>query len=94
MEAYDPTWLVELAKKQRPELVWFHEALVKCTQVVEKQPAYIRFINADNPNAPGSEWQYSYSVELNCPENGFLVVDVMKDRRVGGVEFVDKIPFD
>lgn len=88
MEAYDPTWLVELAKKQKPDMDWFHEALAKCTEVVRNEENYIGFISADKPNEPGSEWQYAYSIELYCQEKGLLVVDIMKDKSVGGVEFV------
>jgi len=94
MKTYDPTWLVKLAKKQKPEADWFHEALTKCTEVVREETAYVGFISAERANLPGAEWQYDFSVELYCPDNGFLVVDVMKDKRIGGVEFVDNIPVE
>jgi len=91
METYNPTWLVKLAKQQRPELTWLHEALAKCTTSVKKETDYLYFVSADRPNLPESEWQHERSIELNCPENGYLVVDILKGERVGGVEFVNKI---
>ena len=66
IEQYDPTWLVELAKKEYPTETWLHEELKKCTTklLVSDDPAMVYFVNPDNPNESGSEWQIEESIEL------------------------------
>lgn len=90
---FNPTWLIELAKAQKPEAKNFHTALEACTKTVQEKVAYIYFISPKGGNKPGSPWQYSHSVELECPKVGSMVVDMMKDGRVGGIEFIDHIPY-
>jgi hypothetical protein len=90
-EPYDPGWLVNLAKEQLPEESWLPDAIAKCTQCLRESEAYIYFVDAENPNKPGSDWQYSTCLELTSPTEGWLVLDILKERRVGGIEFVDKI---
>jgi hypothetical protein len=48
------------------------------------------FVDSSCPNEPGSAWQFDFCVELESPTDGWLILDILKDRRVGGVEFVDK----
>ena len=85
---YDPAWLVELAKDQGPELV---KALTQCTKALVVSAAYISFVPADAPNQPGSEWQFDINVILEDPERGSIVLDLLKDGRVGGVEFLSQL---
>ena len=42
-ERYDPTWLVEAAKKEHPEENWLHDELKKCTQkfLISNDPAMV-----------------------------------------------------
>jgi len=89
---YDPTWLVALAREQLPEEVWLPEALAKCTRCVHESVAYIYFVDGPtNANQPGSEWQFEINMELHSPTEGWIVLDILKGQRVGGVEFVSKI---
>jgi hypothetical protein len=86
--AYDPTWLVDLARVREPELV---AALTKCKRAQVESKAYIAFVVSDVPNQPGSEWQFARNVHLHDPAHGHLVLDVLEDGRVGGVEFLDRL---
>jgi hypothetical protein len=88
---YDPDWLVRLAKEQLPQEAWLHEAISRCRVARMESAAYIHFVNPANPNMPGSEWQFQKNIVLNDPKQGELVLDILKDGRVGGVEFVNKI---
>jgi len=42
-------------------------------------------------NQPGSEWQFERNMELHSPTEGWIVLDILKGQRVGGVEFVSRI---
>jgi len=80
---YDPSWLLELALKQYPEDTTLHNSIKKCTRIRGNH-----FVNASNPNQPGSEWQFERSVTLIHPEMDDIILDVLKDGRVGSIEYL------
>jgi len=90
-EPYDPTWLVELAREQAPEYPWLPSALSTCTRRRWRGQAYMAFVNSDRPNEPDSEWQFVENVVLEHSSQGELVLDILTERRVGGVEFLSRI---
>jgi len=90
-EDYDPSWLVHEAQLRLPDELSLHRALSKCTRAITTL-AYIYFVSPENPNQPGAEWQFDRNVILEATCEGDLVLDVLKDGRVGGVEFLDRIP--
>lgn len=81
---YDPGWLVELAREQFPDDLALHEALLKCNKILNG--AY--FVNPARPNKKGSEWQFARSITLEDPEKGEVVLDILKDGRVGSIEML------
>ena len=85
-EPYDPSWLVALAREQLPGESWLPEALAQCTSCRVESPAYIHFIDPSSP-----AWQHETCLEIESVVHGLVVLDVLRGRRVGGVEFVDKI---
>lgn len=86
-QPYDPTWLVALAKDQLPKEQWLHESLKNCTQVSGEIPM-LHFVDPYRANQPGSSWQFETNIILDDPQYGDLVLDILKDKRVGGVEFL------
>lgn len=80
---YDPTWLVDLAKKEYPEEEWLHEALEKCTKKisVDDDPAMIYFVH---PRIPSHGWEYKESISFES--SGTIVIDVLVDGRIGAIE--------
>lgn len=84
---YDPSWLVDLAQQQLPDDDRLHASLKKCTEASGNIP-YIHFVNPRRANRPGSEWQFEDNIILEDPVKGELVLDILKDGRVGGVEFL------
>lgn len=101
-EPYDPGWLVELAKKQKPEIDWLPCALSKCKSYRRDSKAYIRFMDLGKEPKSGFIWKDSlYNIVLNHPTKGAIVLDVIdgkwqggifiEDRRIVGIEFVDKV---
>lgn len=91
---YDPTWLVELARKQYPEETWLIESLSKCKRYCRESNGYYYFIDPVNANKPGSEWQFKTNYILEDEIEGELVLDIMGDLKVGGVEFIKQLTGD
>ena len=89
---YDPAWLVKLAQKAKLPAV--AKALACSTKSAEGCPSYIYFVDPKKPNRPGSEWQFKENVILKSPSEGELVLDVLKDGRIGGVEFLKRLCMD
>ena len=87
-QPYDPAWLVQLARAQHPESPWLAEALARCRLAVGAGSPYVHFASAEQANRPGAEWQYRESISLHDPEVGLVVVDVLEDGRIGGIELV------
>jgi len=90
-EAYDPSRLVRLAREQLAEEPAIAEALAKCSRSRRESKAYVHFVDPSRPNEPGSDWQFDRNVFLTDPERGDLVLDVLKDGRIGGVEFLNRL---
>lgn len=78
---YDPTWLVELAKQQYPTEAWFHESLAGITKALNESEDVLYFVDR-------MEGKFLQNVTLFSPEHGRIVVDVLRDRRIGGLEFL------
>ena len=91
-EPYDPAWLIALAREQYSEEQWLPAALAECTRCLRESVAYLHFVDSARPNKPGSEWQFDGNIMLESPSEGLIVLDILKNNRVGGVEFIDKIP--
>ena len=87
-EAYNPQWIVDIAKEQIPDKTEIITALSKCLKAKSESKAYIYFANGDNPNGPNSEWQFQENITLEDKKNGTIVIDVLKGNKIGGVEFL------
>ncbi len=90
-EPFDPTWLADLVADQKPGESRLALALRDCRLVFKRSVAYWYFVDASNANQPGSPWQFARNVILESQEHGQLVLDVLKDGRVGGVEFLARV---
>lgn len=88
---YNPGWLVALAADQHPDKPWLAEALANCTELVRRTKYYLYFIDPTNANRPGALWQFETNLWLKDAVEGTIVVDVLKDGRVGGIEFYDRL---
>jgi hypothetical protein len=67
------------------------DALAICTRASGANSAYIKFVDATNPNTPGSEWQFDSNIVLHHSIEGEVVIDLLKGQRVGGVELWEKL---
>ncbi|QNF32940.1 hypothetical protein HUW51_09420 [Adhaeribacter swui] len=85
---YNPGWLVALLQEQLPDKVDTIEAAKQCTRGVWEKKNYIYFVSIKNPDLPGSEWQFKENLILEDADRGMVVLDILKDGRIGGIQFV------
>lgn len=85
---YNPKWLVNLLEEQLPDKTDIIEAARQCTRGVWEKKNYITFVSTKNPDLPGSEWQFKENLILEDADRGMFVLDILKDGRIGGIQFV------
>ena len=87
----DKQTLIDLIKNQKLTNVNMIEQLkiMKAKRWLKKP--YIRFINSDNANQQGSEWQFKENLIMEHSTEGTIIFDILKDGRIGGFELVKEI---
>lgn len=90
-EAYNPDWLVALARGQYADKPWLADAFSRCRAVVKRTEFIIHFVDPTDANQPGADWQFDTNLFLKDPLEGNLVIDVLKGGRVGAIEFYDRL---
>lgn len=83
--------IIELIKEQEPERLDLIEQLKKSDKKNWIKQPYIHFVSAERLNIPGSEWQFDENIVLEHKIEGTIVLDILKDGRIGGIEFVNQI---
>lgn len=89
---FDIELIIDLIKEQEPDRTDLIEQLRKSDRQRWIRQPYIRFVSGDRPNQPGSEWQFEENIVLEHDSEGTIVLDILKDGRIGGIEFVNQIP--
>lgn len=79
---FDPGWLVQAAKAQHPDEVWLHQALGRCNRILGEEPV-IYFVDPTS-----TDWHVERDFRINDTPRGDVVVDILRDGRVGGLEFL------
>lgn len=90
-EPYDPTWLVEAARREAPLDPWIAEAFSACTSAASVCPAQLVFVDPSTAQDPDGDWKFRYNLELRTDDAGDLVLDVLEGPRIGAVEFLDRL---
>ncbi|MBU0487891.1 MAG: hypothetical protein KKA07_11205 [Bacteroidetes bacterium] len=88
---FDIEWIIELVQEQEPDRTDIIEQLRKSKIRKWVRQPYIRFDSAIRPNLPGSAWQFEENIVLEHETEGTIVLDVLKNGRIGGIEFVNQI---
>ena len=85
-------YIIALVKEQEPERTDIVLALSNCSEGKWTTNGYYSLVIADNkPNQPGSNWQYDESIVIEQKNAGDIIIDLLKDGRIGGIEFMDLI---
>ena len=83
--------IIRLVREQEPEREDIITALQNCKGGYWGSKAYYNFVDSKNPNKPGSAWQHDECIVIEQENAGDLVIDILKDGRIGGIEFIDLI---
>ena len=85
-------WIIELIRKQEPDRIDLIDQLNQSEWQEFIRRPYLRFVSGIQPNRLGSEWQFKENIVLEHEGEGTIVLDILEDGRIGGIEFVDQIP--
>ena len=83
--------IIELIKEQEPERTDLIEQLENSEIKEWFRQGYVRFVSGFRPNQPNSEWQFEENIELEHSSEGTIILDILKDGRIGGIEFLNYI---
>lgn len=88
---FEPRMLAAVARDQAPDFPWLSLVLENCGAGEWESAAYVRYVSNRDANVLGSEWQFETNVVLEHPDFGTVVVDVLTEHRLGGLEFLSRI---
>jgi hypothetical protein len=83
--------LIALCKQQYPDRPDVVNSLENCTTGYWSDQAYYRFVDSKNANQPGAIWQHHECIVLEQENDADIVLDLLKDGRIGGIEFIGLI---
>jgi uncharacterized protein YuzE len=86
----DIDYIIKLFIEQFPEEQLILKALKDCIGGWWESKAYYYFVNSENANKPGAEWQFDKNISIEDVK-GDIVLDILKDGRIGGIEFTEFI---
>jgi hypothetical protein len=86
---FESSWLAQ-ALAETGE-IGLAEKAAQLRWAIEKGPGYLGFVDSERPNRLGSAWTHQRAVRVNSSPRGAIVVDVLSNSRVGGVEFLDEL---
>lgn len=81
--------LIRILEKEEPKNENLINSLRNCSGGKWRNKAYYQFVNSENPNQIGSEWQFSDNIIIEHPEKGTIILDLLKDNKIGGIEFYE-----
>ena len=83
--------IIELVRQQEPDRQDVIIALQNCKGGHWTSNGYYQFIESKNANQIDSKWQLDESIVLEQDDKGDIVLDLLKDGQIGGIEFIDLI---
>jgi len=86
---FNKDYIIKLVEVQIPERQDLIIALRNCKDGFWSDNAYYRFVDSLDANQPGSEWQFDESFVLEQHDKGDIVIDFLKNGKVGGIEFTE-----
>lgn len=89
--SFDPTWLVTAIRRYCPSNPELAEAAARCIRYLSGTELYVHFVSSEDANVPGAEWQHDYCQVLEETPYGEVVLDILKDGRIGGIEFLHQV---
>lgn len=85
-------WIIDLIKEQEPDRFDLIDQLNKFERKMWIRQPYVSLIEGNPLNFPAPEWQLDENVTLEHKTEGTIVLEILKDGRIGGIEFINQIP--
>jgi hypothetical protein len=83
--------IIALVIQQKPERQDIVEALQNVPRGHWVSSGYYRFVDSKDAKQPGGEWQFDENIVLEQENRGDIVLDILKDGRIRGIEFIDQV---
>lgn len=83
--------IIKLVQEQYPDRQDLVEAFQNCNNGRWTSKGYYRFVDSKNANETNAEWQHDDCIVLEQKDKGDIIIDLLKDGRIGGLEFLDHI---
>jgi uncharacterized protein YuzE len=83
--------IIKLVEQQEPDRQDLIIALRNCKNGKWTSNGYYQFVDSNNANQIGYKWQFDENVVLEQENKGDIVLDILKDGSIGGIEFIDQI---
>ena len=83
--------IIKYVEQQAPDRKDLVTALRNCKNGKWTSNGYYQFVDSKNANQIGSKWQFDENIVLEQENKGDIVLDVLKDGSIGGIEFIDLI---
>ncbi|ANF52369.1 hypothetical protein A0O34_18425 [Chryseobacterium glaciei] len=80
--------VIDLIKLNIPEKSSLKDTLENAKNGNWESKAYYRYVDSKNANKTDAEWQFKENIVFNHPKLGTIVLDILQDERLGGIEFV------
>ena len=77
-----------LTKQQHPARQDVINALQIAVNGHWESKAYFQFVDSSNANQSDASWQFKENIILEDSELGTIVLDLLKDGQIGGIEFI------
>ncbi|QDU88603.1 hypothetical protein Pla175_19830 [Pirellulimonas nuda] len=84
---FNPSRLCSLALIDQASMPWLSGELRQCTKGVWKNAFTLHFVDSENANEEGAEWQFWQTIRLVDRDEGLILIDMLQNGRVGGIEF-------
>ena len=83
--------IIELVEQQEPLRPDVIKALTECKGGRWRGNAYFQFVDSMNANQNGADWQFEENIIIEHPKKGTIIIDFLKDKKIGGFEFYELI---
>ncbi|MBL0051853.1 MAG: hypothetical protein IPP29_10265 [Bacteroidetes bacterium] len=82
--------IIELVKDTHPDRADVIIGLQKFVGGHLSSKAYYQFVDSKNANQVGAEWQHDDCIVIAKMD---MVIDLLKDGRIGGIEFISLLDY-
>ena len=83
--------IIEHLEQQEPLRQDVIKALTECRGGQWRGNAYFQFVDSTNANQNGAEWQFDDNIVVEHPKKGTIIIDFLKNKKIGGIEFYELI---